>query len=178
MPPDLFEVIHEISAMFEEVSGIGNVLQGKGESGVRSAGHASQLARLGSSRAKKRALIVEDSLEKVATLYLKLMQQYDPTHYKDTEDVPFIAEQFTNDYVVKVDAHSNSPIFTEDTKQLAFNLFKAGAIDKESLLDMVEAPGKQLLKQRLKKMEAQKASQPQPPASAPKEHHSKKEGGQ
>jgi len=104
------------------------------------------------------------------------MQAYDPTHYKDVDDVPFIAEQFTNDYVVKVDAHSNSPIFTEDTKQLAFNLFKAGAIDKESLLDMVEAPGKQLLKQRLKKMEAQQAQQPKPPASAPKEHHPKKEG--
>jgi len=180
MPPDLFEVIHEISAMFEEVSGIGNVLQGKGESGVRSAGHASQLARLGSSRAKKRALIVEDSLEKVATLYLKLMQAYDPTHYKDTEGVPFIAEQFTNDYVVKVDAHSNSPIFTEDTKQLAFNLFKAGAIDKESLLDMVEAPGKQLLIEKLKKREKQAAAQGEgqekPPAGAPKEKQHKKEG--
>jgi len=141
------------------------------------AGHASQLARLGSSRAKKRALIVEDSLEKVATLYLKLMQAYDPTHYKDTEGVPFIAEQFTNDYVVKVDAHSNSPIFTEDTKQLAFNLFKAGAIDKESLLDMVEAPGKQLLIQRLKKMEAQSGGQQKPPGHAPKEKHPKNEPG-
>ena len=180
MPPDLFEVIHEISAMFEEVSGIGNVLQGKGESGVRSAGHASQLARLGSSRAKKRALIVEDSLEKVATLYLKLMQAYDPTHFKDTEGVPFIAEQFTNDYVVKVDAHSNSPIFTEDTKQLAFNLYKAGAIDKEALLDMVEAPGKQLLIEKLKKREKQAAAQGEgqekPPGSAPKEKQHKKEG--
>ena len=180
MPPDLFEVIHEISAMFEEVSGIGNVLQGKGESGVRSAGHASQLARLGSSRAKKRALIVEDSLEKVASLYLKLMQAYDPTHFKDSEGVPFIAEQFTNDYVVKVDAHSNSPIFTEDTKQLAFNLYKAGAIDKEALLDMVEAPGKQLLIEKLKKREKQAAAQGEgqekPPGSAPKEKQHKKEG--
>jgi len=102
MPPDLFEVIHEIDGMFAEVSGISNVLSGKGESGVRSQGHASQLARLGSSRAKKRALIVEDSLEKVATLYLKLMQVYDNTHFRDTEDVPFIPEQFTKDYVVKL----------------------------------------------------------------------------
>jgi hypothetical protein len=50
--------------MFEEASGIVNVLQGKGETGVRSSGHASQLARLGSSRARKRALVVEDALEK------------------------------------------------------------------------------------------------------------------
>jgi len=168
MPPDLFEVLHEIDAMFAEVSGISNVLSGKGESGVRSQGHASQLARLGSSRAKKRALVVEDSLEKVATLYMKVMQHYDATHFKDTQDVPFIAEQFTKDYTVKVDAHSNSPIFTEDLKSLAFNLFKAQAIDKESLLDMLEPPMKQLLKDKLKKREKDEAMKPPPQAPAPK----------
>lgn len=163
LPANLYDTLREIDAMFEEASGITSVLSGKGESGVRSQGHASQLARLGSSRAKKRALIVEDSLEKVATLYLKLMQAYDPTHFVDSEGVPFIAEQFTKDYVVKVDAHSNSPIFTEDTRQLAFNLFKAGAIDKESLIDLLEPPMKQLLKERLKKAEASGAMQPQKP---------------
>ena len=167
MPPDLFEVIHEIDAMFSEVSGISNVLSGRGESGVRSQGHASQLARLGSSRAKKRALIVEDSLEKVATLYLKLMQVYDNTHFRDTEDVPFIPEQFTKDFVVKVDAHSNSPIFTEDLKTLAFNLHKAGAIDKESLLDLLEPPMKQLLKDKLKRKEKEGGGEQKPPP-APK----------
>jgi hypothetical protein len=162
MPSSLFEVIHEVDNMFSEASGISSVLQGKGESGVRSSGHASQLARLGSSRAKKRALIVEDSLEKVATLYLKLMQVYDKTHFKDDEGHQFIAEQFTSDYIVKVDAHSNSPIFTEDLRQLAFNLFKAKAIDTESLLDLLEPPMKQLLKDKLKKKEQAAAVQPQP----------------
>jgi hypothetical protein len=42
---------------------------------------------------------------------------------------------------------------------LAFNLLKAGAIDKESLLDLLEPPMKQLLKDRLKKMEAKQAQQ-------------------
>jgi len=154
--------------MFSEASGISSVLQGKGESGVRSSGHASQLARLGSSRAKKRALIVEDSLEKVATLYLKLMQTYDKTHFKDDEGHQFIAEQFTKDYVVKVDAHSNSPIFTEDLRQLAFNLFKAKAIDTESLLDLLEPPMKQLLKDKLKKKEQAAAAQPQQQEAPPK----------
>ena len=175
IPPDLFKEIDKIDAMFEEVSGIGNVLQGKGEAGVRSSGHASQLARLGSSRAKKRALVIEDSLEKVATLYLKCMQVYDPTHFTDMEGRKFIAEQFTKDYTVKVDAHSNSPIFMEDMRQLAFNLYEAKVIDKESLLDLLEPPMKQLLKDRLKKMEKkeaeaaqQKQSQEQP-KSPPKE---------
>jgi len=175
MPPDLFEVIHEIDTMFGEVSGISNVLEGKGEAGVRSAGHASQLARLGSSRAKKRALIVEDSLEKVATLYLKLMQAYDPTHFRDINNIPFIAEQFTKDYVVKVDAHSNSPIFTEDLKALAFNLFKAQAIDKEDLLDLLEPPMKQLLKDKLRKREKEHAGKQAEKPKGPEPKPSKKE---
>jgi hypothetical protein len=153
--------LKEIDAMFEEASGISNVLSGRGEQGVRSAGHASQLARLGSSRAKKRALVVEDSLEKLATLYLKLIQVYEPEALLDTEGNKFIPEQFTKDYVVKVDAHSNSPIFMEDARSLAFNLFKAQAIDKESLIELLDPPMKQMLKERLKKMEEKAASQPQ-----------------
>ena len=168
MPPDLFEVIHECDAMFAEASGISSILSGRGEQGVRSAGHASQLARLGSSRAKKRALIVEDSLEKVATLYMKLMQAYDKTHFLDEYNTPFIPEQFTKDYVVKVDAHSNSPIFMEDSRQLAFNLYKAQAIDKESLLDLLEPPMKQLLKEKLAKREAQEKKNPPQEKAQPK----------
>jgi hypothetical protein len=159
IPPDLFREIGEVDLMFEEASGIVSVLQGRGEAGVRSSGHASQLARLGSSRAKKRALVIEDSLEKMATLYLKCMQVYDNTHYTDTKGIKFIAEQFTKDFVVKVDAHSNSPIFMEDSRKMAFELFQAGVIDKESLLDMIEPPMKQLLLDRLRKAEEKQAAQ-------------------
>ena len=90
------------------------------------------------------------------------MQAYDPTHFKDEYGNAFIAEQFTKDYTVKVDAHSNSPIFTEDLRQMAFNLLKVGAIDQESLLDLLEPPMKQLLKEKLRKREAHKAANPEP----------------
>jgi len=165
LPQSLYEQLREIDQMFAEASGISEVLSGRGEQGVRSAGHASQLARLGSSRAKKRALIVEGALEKIATLYLKLMQAYDPTHLRESEGMKFIPEQFTRNFVVKVDAHSNSPIFMEDLRSLAFNLYKAQAIDKESLIDMLDPPMKQMLKEKLKKAEQMKALQPpqQPP---------------
>ena len=175
IPNDLFREIAEIDQMFEEASGIVNVLQGRGESGVRSAGHASQLARLGSSRAKKRALIIEDSLEKMATLYLKAMQSYSDRIYTDDTNNKFIADQFTKDFVVKVDAHSNSPIFTEDLRSLAFALADRGAITKERLIDILEPPMKQLLKEDLRKMqqmneaaqEMQKQQQPTPEGVAP-----------
>ena len=159
IPNDLFRELNEIDNMFAEASGIVSVLQGRGETGVRSAGHASQLARMGASRAKRRALVVEDALEKVATIYLKLMMKYEDRRYLDVNDIPFIASQFTEDFVVKVDAHSNSPIFMEDTRDLAFNLLKAGAISRERLIDLLEPPMKQLLKDDLKKMELQAKEQ-------------------
>ena len=97
------------------------------------------------------------------------MQAYDATHLTDIEGKKFIAEQFTRQYVVKVDAHSNSPIFMEDMRSLAFNLFKAQAIDKESLIDMLDPPMKQMLKEKLKKAEQMKAMQPPaPPAQGKK----------
>jgi hypothetical protein len=172
IPEDLYKEIREIDDMFAEASGISSVLQGKGESGVRSAGHASQLARLGSSRAKKRALIIEDSLERVATLFLKLLQAYDNTHFTDDKGMEFIAEQFTHDFVVKVDAHSNSPIFMEDSRELAFKLFEAKVIDRKRLIDLVDPPMKQLLKDDLDKAEKKEADQakqqpPKPPEAKP-----------
>jgi len=151
IPNDIFREIAEIDAMFAEASGIVSVLQGRGESGVRSAGHASQLARLGSSRAKKRALVIESALEKLATLYLKMMMVYDDTVYTDDDGNKFIASQFTNDFTLKVDAHSNSPIFMEDMRELAFSLFQAGTIGKERLIEMLDPPMKQLLLEDLKK---------------------------
>jgi hypothetical protein len=164
VPLDLYKEIREIDAMFEEASGITNVMSGKGESGVRSQGHAANLARLGASRAKKRALVVEDQLEKVATLFLQLKQAYDKSRMRSDTGLEFIADQFTDKFIVKVDAHSNSPIFQEDQRALAFELFKAKAIDRESLIDLLDVPMKELLKQRLQKMEqaeAQAAQQKQ-----------------
>jgi len=43
-----------------------------------------------------------------------------------------------------------------------FNLLKAGIIDKESALDLLDVPMKQLLKERLKKNQEKQAQAPQP----------------
>jgi hypothetical protein len=164
IPADLYKEVREIDAMFEEASGITNVMSGRGEQGVRSQGHAANLARLGASRAKKRALVIEDQLEKVAGLFLQLKQAYDKSRLRSDTGIEFIADQFTDKFFVKVDAHSNSPIFQEDQRALAFELFKAKAIDRESLIDLLDVPMKELLKQRLQKMEqaeAQAAQQKQ-----------------
>ena len=44
-------------------------------------------------------------------------------------------------------------------RSLAFNLFKNQVIDKESLLDLLEPPMKQQLKDRLRKLEKKQETQ-------------------
>ena len=171
IPQAIFEVVHEIDASFAEQSGLQNIFMGKGESGVRSGRQTSELARLGSARIKKRALVIEDALEELATQYLKLMRKYDTTKYIDEDGVPFTADQFTDEFVVKVDAHSNSPIFIEDKKQLAAEMLEVHAIDRDSFIEMIDPPGKEMLKRKLKLIEAkeEKAAQAQQQAEAQKE---------
>jgi hypothetical protein len=156
IPDDLLAEITYIDSQFDEKDGTTPVMSGKGEQGVRSEGHAAQLLRAGSSRAKRRALIVEDSLEEVATLYLRILQKFSDAEYRaepgegEQEGAVFIPKQFTENFMVKVDAHSNSPLFTQDLTQMAFALFKAKAIDRATLIEMLPVPMKDLLKLKLK----------------------------
>jgi hypothetical protein len=164
MPGDAFAELSQIDTMFDDLAGIGHVLQGKGEAGVRSRGQADLMARLGSSRPKARAVVAEESAEDVATLILRNVQEHSHQRFQanipgKAEPLTFIAEQFTKDYEVKVDAHSSSPIFVEDRKHDATTLFEAHAIDRATLLDMYDPPNVQALKANLKVIEAQEAKQ-------------------
>ena len=159
LPTDLFAELKEIDLMFAERSGLQNILMGKGETGVRSGRQTSELARLSSARIKKRALVVEDALEGMATLYLKLMQKYDATEYTDDKGHAFVADQFTEHFVVKVDAHSNSPLFIEDQKSLAVEMLEAHAIDRARFVEMLSPPDKELILRELKVLEQKEAEQ-------------------
>lgn len=152
IPQDLYARIDRIKESFEEMSGLPPVTRGQNPPGVRAGGHASELAKLGSSRARKRAMIVEDSLEYLATIYLKLQMKHDPSVLEapinpaePDKTEKFVADQFTDDFTVKVDAHSNSPIFVDDQTALAFQLFKAKAISRKALLERVPVSGRQQL---------------------------------
>lgn len=168
-PPEIFKEIHEIFAMFDDQAGIHNVLQGKGEPGVRSKGQADLMARLSSARPKSRAIVIEEAAEDLATLKLRNIQENSKQRFvakslKDVEgskDTVFIPEQFTKDYEVRVDAHSTSPIFIEDRKQDAMTLLEAKAINRSRLLEMFDPPDLQLLKEELKGIEQQEAKMAQ-----------------
>lgn len=164
MPQDAFAEVREFERLFNEASGIPGLLQGQGQPGVRSKGQTDIMARLGSGRIKKRAMIIEESLDDLATLMLKMIQAYDERtmRYVSTEakkEVDFVASQFTGDFTVKVDSHSMSPVFIEDNKQLAFELLEAGVITKERLVEMISPMMKQQIKEELKVIDAAQQQQ-------------------
>lgn len=176
IPSDIWAVVNKIDEMFDESISLNNLSKGHGDTGVRSKGQTDSLLRVGSSRPKKRAMVIEDSLERIATQYLKLDQQHNPESMIEEGEShdEFISEQFTDDFMVKVDAHSSSPIFVEDQKSLAFDLYKAKVIDGESLLDLLQPQNVQVLKERYKKMAAaQSAHQAKEDALHEKEVESK-----
>ena len=172
LPEDMFRILKDIDAAFADFSGLPNTVQGKGEVGVRSGKQTDQLARLGSARIKKRALVIENYLERMATLYLKLMKKYDGTTYLDDKGTPFTADQFTDDFTVKVDAHSNSPIFVEDKKELAFSMLEQHMITRERAVEMIDPVDKEIIKRELKSIEAQE----QQAAQAERELQMKQDG--
>lgn len=140
IPAEAHTRIEKIEQQFEDTSGVTNVLAGRGESGVRSAGHAGKLLTAGSSRPKKRGLTIEDSLEKGATLYGKVIFCDDDTPLYDEDEIKFIPAQMDPHFFVEVDAHSNSPVFMESQMEKAEFLYKAKAINRKRLIQMVNPP--------------------------------------
>lgn len=163
MPENAFASLDQIDRMFDDMAGIGHILQGRGESGVRSKGQADLMARLGSARPKQRALVLEGCAGDLATLMLRNIQESSDQRFKAErpdghEGIVFTASQFTTDFEVMVDAHSSSPIFVEDHKADAQQMLEDKVIDRDTFLDMTNPPNKQLLKERLKVIEAKEAA--------------------
>ena len=182
MPPNIFAELDQIDKMFDDAAGIGHILQGKGEPGVRSKGQADLLARLGSARPKAAAVVIEEAAEDLATLVLRAIQDNSKQRFTamipkrpgiistllgkfnegtSNEGTPliFTAEQFTNDFEVKVDAHSSSPIFFEDRKIDANELFDRKAITRARLIEAYDPADKQLVLEELKEIEEKEAQQ-------------------
>lgn len=166
MPQDVYRIVSEIDNSFNEYSGLPNTVQGKGDVGVRSGKQAGELARLGSARIKKRALVIEDALERMAHLYAQLMQKHDATTYSDKKGNVFVLSQFTKQYEVKVDAHSSSPVFVEDKRDMASFLLERNLIKPERALEMIDPPDKQAALHELPEIKAQQAAAAQAESDA------------
>lgn len=159
IPQHLLTAFEMVNDGFADSLALHNILQGKGEPGVRGRGHAQELARISSARIKRKAMTVEDSLEKVGSLMLKLMAQNDDTVLYTDSGEKFVLAQFPKECAVRVDAHSNSPIFAEDNENRANTMLEAKIIDGESYIDLTKPPMAEVLKKRYKDLQKKKEAE-------------------
>jgi hypothetical protein len=148
MPPDLFQELNEIGQLFMEASGLTELIAGRGESGVRSAKQTRSQKETGGSRIKKAALRLESSLARIGDVGLRLKMRNDDEKIQpepgegEQEAIPFLAGQIASDVKIRVDGHSHSPLFADESREMAQLLKRAQAIDNEMFVRMLNPPGK------------------------------------
>lgn len=157
LPSGLNDQINQIMTWFDEMGGFSPIMTGQGESGVRAGQHAQTLLRTSSPRLKDRALLVERQCADVGDFCFKLLQAKEGRAFTSEDGEEFTLKQLPDDYRVTVDSHSGSPAFSEDSKNLAFMLAKAGAIDGESLIQLTKPPMEDTLIARVREKAAAEA---------------------
>lgn len=161
LPPEAFADVKEILSMMDDVSGFHNILSGQGETGVRSATHAQSLMRTASPRLRDQAMLIERQCSEMGNKAFSLLRAKEANaHWIDDgldTGKEFFLTNIPDDYRVVVDSHSSSPVYEEDQKQMVAFLLKAGIIDGESALDMLNVPMRDLLKARYQKIQMAKA---------------------
>lgn len=144
MPPQAFDLLTVFGQMFNEEGGIPEDL-GTAQEDIRVQGQIVGTARK-MGRIRKKALVVEDGLEVLATRMFHVQQRLDKTRYTSEDGTAFYLADLPADAVVKVSAHSASPVYAEQAIEKALVLFKAGAIDDASLIEILDPPFMELLK--------------------------------
>lgn len=158
LPPEMMEQINQAITWMDDAAGFQNVMKGEGESGIRSGVHADTLVKTASPRLRDRALLVEKQCAESANFAFKLLQAKTADAFFTEDGEEFLLSQLPQDqWHAEVDSHSGSPAFTENNKELAFALFKAGAIDAADLVLLTHPPYHDMLAVRAKEREAAKA---------------------
>lgn len=161
MPEDLFREFNEIGGLMMEASGLTEVVSGKSSGGARGGQQQKQMQITGGGQIRKVAIGLETPLVRMGDIGLRLKMKNDDSHIKMPDNSEFVAAQAPEDFSLRVDGHSHSPLFTLESREQAALLFKAQAIDREWLIRMTNPTQKQNLLHalRLREMAEAKAQQ-------------------
>ena len=149
---EAFAMLGQIDQMFDDQSGIPPTLQGQQAPGVRSNDQLISLAGIGAGRIRHMALQLESVLSDMATLGFRILQHGDDQTYESPQGQRFILAQLPAGLTLQVSAHSSSPIFSEQTQMKALELFKAGAIDGEWLIELLDPPHREEMKETSRRL--------------------------
>lgn len=166
MPPELLPLIKFDIEMVNTIAGFPDIMQGKGEPGVRAGVHADTLIKTGSPVLRDQSLLIERQCAVAADFTLQMMEAKDANFYwlkadqpiEDIEKTKFMLTDLPDDWRVTVDSHSTSPIFSNETSQLILQAAKFGYVDGEYVLDNLPFPNSETAKARLRAKEASQAA--------------------
>lgn len=167
-PPDTPGMHKLIDDKFNQEGGLPAGSSGtSNDPNVRSAGQMTAGAALSSPRTNRRAMRVEDTLEEVMTDALRLhrrmckdalripLPQPDPETGKNWRQ--FYISEVPEDLNVRVSAHSASPLFRNEMREIATILRREQAISKEVFIELLSPPLEDILRPKARKMEASEA---------------------
>ena len=149
MPPNAMEMLKFCIEMINMLGSFPEIMQGKGEAGVRAGAHAETLIKTASPTLRDRALLVERQCAVCADLTLTMMEaKEDRKYWVDPEKMEdnFMITDLPPDWRVTVDSHRSSPIFVDDAQQIIFALAKLGVVDGLYLIDNLNIPDKEAAK--------------------------------
>ncbi len=162
-PPEAIPMLQFVIGMMDSLGGFENLMQGKGEQGVRAGVHANTLLKTGSPTLRDRSLLVERQCAEAAHLRVRLMEAKEGRNFwtdgssvEQMEKTAFLLTDLPEDWRVIVDGHSGSPIFADDHQQLIAFGMKAGFVDPHYAIDNLPYPNKEVLHQSVRESEKKK----------------------
>ena len=131
-------------------AGINDITQGRRPVGITAATAISLLQEASQARIRDKAKNLEDSIRRLGTLMLsRITQFYTPERAFRLrgEDGEFLFESFDSQRLVAgldmiVEAGSSLQMNEQQRYQMAIELFQAGGIDIEGLLETTNFPGR------------------------------------
>ena len=166
MPSTLWQSLHELNQMFDDMGGVTSTLGGEGDAGVRSQNHAETLLRASTPHIKDRAIDIERSVSELGNLGLYILRAQLPTKLtawvreskatieamaarttnveeapvKDLVPVEFLMADLPDSMHAIIDGHSSSPAFEHEHQQLMLMLAMRGAISPQKLVEALHPP--------------------------------------
>ena len=126
------------------------------QQGARTEGIASQFMRVGAAPVRRIALTVEKQIEEIASLLFLFKRRYEDEKLSGPNGESFVLADFPEEARIKVDGHSQCPLFVEDNARQAEALQRAGVLTPTTLVDLIHPQMKGLIKFRLRKIEMAK----------------------
>ena len=116
VPPEALPYLESIRDTFYDYSSMRPSMFGKqDQQGARTEGIASQFMRVGAAPIRRIALTVEKQIEELASLLYLFKRKYEDEKLSSPDGHAFHLSEFPEDARIKVDGHSQCPLFVEDS---------------------------------------------------------------